>query len=621
MRLALLFIFFIQTLGVSHAQVAIESSDSLPEQLESLLLENSAMDITGFSFSGDTAALGIFNRVSGPFPLDYGLVISSGTAEDATTGSFTNNEGADGDVDLESLSSSDFNFFDCSALEISFVATQDELNLSFVFASDEYAAFTCSNFADPFGIFIKKDQEGEIYDNIAFVPETTIPVTINSINAGPENVFDTGQCEEANPDWEDSFVYYLQNPIGEYGHLVPGLTVALPAVVPLEVGEEYVLKLAIGDMADPFFNSYGFLSFSGGNDFDCPLSELNVGDTCLVNADTLELIGLDCDCTLYQNGVDFAIDLNPNFSLIDPGDTVLVEATVQNYGPSPSGDFILNLYRSLDFTLDEDDELLFSQTGSNVEFFTPQYFEFSYADYPIPYQSFRLIAELVSEEDSDAPLAQCFVNFPENTPCEVSVNEEYSPLYIDPEATEVDFEYSFYNPGPSEFDEMEIRVYWSQGPTYVPVGGVVTIAEIYDAFDVLPGDSLLVETTLDIPEEYTGTDAYMLVFPKVGTIEYLDCMVVVDVISGFLSSSRTELSDWKAWIDPSRGLVLDAGSTAQGVVSINLYDGVGRLVLQEAAVSAEAGIRVFPLPQLSSGIYLLSLKTETGGRAFKLAVY
>jgi len=74
--------------------------------------------------------------------------------------------------------------FDAAVLSFDVVPVGNVLEFNYIFASEEYPQYVCSNYNDIFAFFISgKNPEGGDYDheNIALVPGTNMAVAINSI--------------------------------------------------------------------------------------------------------------------------------------------------------------------------------------------------------------------------------------------------------------------------------------------------------------------------------------------------------------------------------------------------------------------------------------------------------
>ncbi len=114
---------------------------------------------------------------SGTYSLASGIILTTGIASGAE-GNYIGGPSFDasgrGDAMLSAISGSPT--FDADVLTIEFTATHPMLGLNFVFASSEYPEFAGSTPADPIGIFVNGT-------NVALVPGTATPISVNSINA------------------------------------------------------------------------------------------------------------------------------------------------------------------------------------------------------------------------------------------------------------------------------------------------------------------------------------------------------------------------------------------------------------------------------------------------------
>lgn len=161
------------------------------------------------------------------------------------------------DLDLDALSPSASVSRDRCILEFDIIPTGDTLRFRYVFGSEEYPEYVCSNFADVFGFFITgPNPAGGNYNklNIATVPGTTLPVSINTINSGAPGVgYLANGCQ--------SLAYsslYVNNATGA-SIVYDAFTVPLTARVAVVPCQTYRLKLAIADVSDQSFDSGVFL--------------------------------------------------------------------------------------------------------------------------------------------------------------------------------------------------------------------------------------------------------------------------------------------------------------------------------------------------------------------------
>ena len=128
-------------------------------------------------------------------------------------------------------------------LEIKFIPTADTFYYRYVFASEEYDEYVCSNYNDVFAFYIY--QKGEDKINTALVPNKKIPVSINNVNNGNPN---NPSCPKSN-----SYLYEKNN--GSQNLLYDGFTKVLDIRHKVNPGEEYYMKIAIADASDAFWDS------------------------------------------------------------------------------------------------------------------------------------------------------------------------------------------------------------------------------------------------------------------------------------------------------------------------------------------------------------------------------
>src|SRR4030095_438410 len=99
---------------------------------------------------------------------------------------------------------------DAVILEFDFVPIGDTIRFNYVFSSEEYPSFSCTQYNDVFAFFISGPGITGL-KNIALVPGTNIPVAINSINSGTASDND-GYCSGMGPG--SPFPQYFTNNSG-----------------------------------------------------------------------------------------------------------------------------------------------------------------------------------------------------------------------------------------------------------------------------------------------------------------------------------------------------------------------------------------------------------------------
>ena len=214
-----------------------------------------------------SAQIGTFNRHSSSFPFQNGIIMTTGNVSVAagpnSGGSSSSTSGVTGYTDPQ-LSSMMSGVEHCAALEFDFVASADTFAFRYIFASEEYPEFACSSFNDVFAFFLSGIDPVTTMPfsnrNVAIIPGTItssnpngVPVTINSINAGPGSSGSSSGCT-GTPGQYSSF--YVGNPSGvEYD----GHTVALTAAATILACQNYHMKMAIGNVGDNGYDSGVFL--------------------------------------------------------------------------------------------------------------------------------------------------------------------------------------------------------------------------------------------------------------------------------------------------------------------------------------------------------------------------
>ncbi|ELS04388.1 hypothetical protein Xen7305DRAFT_00041210 [Xenococcus sp. PCC 7305] len=231
-----------------------------PEELVSLL-RGTGVTISNIKITpggGDgNLAIGSFNGgLSEDIGIESGVILSSGNIneisgpnDDDGTGSAL---GTPGDLDLDLILNPNLldetedreevegETNDAIVLEFDFVPDNEEFVFEYVFASDEYNEFANSDFNDIFAFLL----DGE---NIALIPGTTIPVSINNINATENvNFFKNNDLDDVGvEDLLATEFDGLTTVLGVRGFVTPGQT--------------HHLKLVIADTGDSIYDSAVFL--------------------------------------------------------------------------------------------------------------------------------------------------------------------------------------------------------------------------------------------------------------------------------------------------------------------------------------------------------------------------
>ena len=275
-----LFIYAFVLSQISYAQVVGDCTApyNTPESLVEILV-GEGVEYSNVTFSGFECSAGYFNGTSN---LDFqtGLVMATDGLDAITPGSFGfGGGGAGSDADLEDqldmVGASNNSLNNLIILEFDFIPNSDAVTFNYIFASNEYTSYTCSQFNDIFGFFLSGPGITGPFtnnaENIALVPDptdptqyTTTPVIINTVNSGtPSGAYPASNCSDIDANWQDYSVFYTDNittPTVNY----PGF-VTLHATANVTACLTYHMKLAIADVADGGVNSAVFLQENSFN--------------------------------------------------------------------------------------------------------------------------------------------------------------------------------------------------------------------------------------------------------------------------------------------------------------------------------------------------------------------
>jgi LPXTG-motif cell wall-anchored protein len=225
----------------------LNTEDITPLKLVQTLL-GEGVEIQNVSFSGADVAAGLFSGGNGIIGFEQGIILSTGAIANVigpnTDDGISTTNGLGDDPDLKSLIP-DNEVNDAAVLEFDFIPTFDTLKFKYVFSSEEYNEYVNSEYNDVFGFFVNGK-------NMALIPGTEIPVSINNINGG--NPFGENAT---NPQ------YFINNDLDDGGGSIntemDGLTTVLTVQAPVIKGEPNHIKMAIGDAGDSDYDSAVFI--------------------------------------------------------------------------------------------------------------------------------------------------------------------------------------------------------------------------------------------------------------------------------------------------------------------------------------------------------------------------
>ncbi len=229
------------------------SSNITPQQMVQDILIGGGVVTSNIVYTGNNISRGKFWGGPGNVGIEDGIMLTSGNINIAPGPNNNAGAGADsgqpGDPDLNMLAG--VSTFDRCILEFDFIPQSTVVSFKYVFASEEYHEYV-NQFNDAFGFFMSGPGISGPYSNnsanIALIPLSNTPVTINTVNCG--NPYD---CENHCMNC----VFFVNNyqQFTQYDAFTTVLR-AWATVVPCET---YHIKLAIGDGIDHVYDSGVFL--------------------------------------------------------------------------------------------------------------------------------------------------------------------------------------------------------------------------------------------------------------------------------------------------------------------------------------------------------------------------
>jgi len=255
-------------------QLLINTAPS-PTQLVQNVLVGSGVTVSNISYSGSASSRGSFSNGNATnLGLNNGIILSTTNAANIANpvSYFLNmNLGLAGDVDLNAINYGTATY-DACVLEFDFVPLSDTVKFRYVFGSEEYPNFVCSQFQDIFAFFVDgPNPAGGNYNNynIALIPGTALPVSVNSINNGtPGGSYSSSGCISLSyPS------FYVDNAaLTSTTIAFGGFTKPLTAWCRVTPCQTYHMKLAVADGYNGLYDSGVFLEASSFTSNICSLN-------------------------------------------------------------------------------------------------------------------------------------------------------------------------------------------------------------------------------------------------------------------------------------------------------------------------------------------------------------
>jgi hypothetical protein len=226
----------------------ITSTNVPPLELVQNSMVGYGIQILSVTSQGNTTAFGPFTGTGSTIGFNDGLILTTGTAlwgngpvgpNNSPSAGIDNGTGGYGLLSNIVTPTSTFN---ATVFEINFIPAGDSIFFTFVFGSEEYKEYVGSEYNDVFGFFLTgPDPLGPAYadKNIALIPGSSTPVTINNVNHLTNSQY---YVDNENPS-PGTYTQYD-------GYTIPIIVRA--AVIP---DSTYTLKIAIADVGDARYDS------------------------------------------------------------------------------------------------------------------------------------------------------------------------------------------------------------------------------------------------------------------------------------------------------------------------------------------------------------------------------
>ncbi|MDP4268108.1 MAG: choice-of-anchor L domain-containing protein, partial [Bacteroidota bacterium] len=233
----------------SFAQLSV-STTQIPDSLIKRVLVGGGVTVSNVTSQGAAVQRGHFKDKNNQSKIGItdGIILSTGDVNKIIGNANTLASSPikkPGDADLAKIAKTTLDStYDASIIAFDFVPSSDTISFRYVFASEEYPDWVGQGYNDVFVFLISgpgiTNDPGLSGKNIAIIPGTNLPVSINNIN----NVSGYDKYKK----------YYIDNLTGQY-ITYNGFTTVLTAISNVNACQKYHIKLAITDVKDYYYDS------------------------------------------------------------------------------------------------------------------------------------------------------------------------------------------------------------------------------------------------------------------------------------------------------------------------------------------------------------------------------
>ncbi|MEJ2113388.1 MAG: choice-of-anchor L domain-containing protein, partial [Flavobacteriaceae bacterium] len=294
-------------------QISVDNSVPLQSLIEDHLVDG-CVEISNITSTVNGIANGnpsyaSFNRGSSNFPLENGIVISTGNANSGgnTLNTTDLSEGTSGwgsDPDIEAAMGLAANStLNATSIEFDFVSISNQVQFNYILASEEYSNVYPCQYFDPMVFLIRPTASAGPYNNIALVPGTGTEVNSSTVH---DEIF--GVCGPSNEQYFDGYN------IGDTNY--NGRTTVLTASYNTTPYVQYHIKLIIADQTDYTLDSAVFIEASS-------FTNLELGDDITTCAGSVLLDGdiqnAQANYQWFLNNSPLGGQTNPTISATQSG--------------------------------------------------------------------------------------------------------------------------------------------------------------------------------------------------------------------------------------------------------------------------------------------------------------
>lgn len=311
----------------TFAQITVSNvTGQTPQQLILNELAGEGVTLTNGQFNRSANAItsqkiGTFTNGTGfpDFPISNGIIMTTGNISvavgpnNSSSKSVAIDDNVAIDSDLQSIASSSLT--GATILEFDFEAVSPTFEFEYIFASEEYPEYVCSQYNDIFAFFLTGLDPVTLTTttkNIALIPNTNIVVAINSVNGYPAGTsYPASSCIATNytqfynsvPSNSPKMQFDGYTVMRSNGQIASGL-IASARISPCR---PYHMKLSIANAGDSGYDSGVFLKQGS---FTSPKLETKTtytessNDTLITGCNTATMaIGMTADdtCTRPYN--------------------------------------------------------------------------------------------------------------------------------------------------------------------------------------------------------------------------------------------------------------------------------------------------------------------------------